>query len=214
MKSNTRTSDIESKPAATRSVSGVSSTVGAKTSRRTKPSNSASICCASAIRLGNGCLSPNLPGDGCARQRTHDAQTRRHFETGQVRAAELAHRVQVGFRVFQNDLCLDHFTEVRMQPAIDARFANVRMTVQNRFDFLGKHFSPGKVDHGGLAPGQKEKAFRVKPPDITGNKPAVFEQPFARQPGRGISIQKSRAAHGDLTTTRLVGIKNLYLEIR
>src|SRR5882672_4199755 len=115
MNSSTRTRDIESNPAPTRSVSLVNSTFGAKTSRRRNPSRSVSICWAS-IALRHRGDSPNLAGGQSAWQGTDHVQPGRNFEGRQTRAAKIADRLDICFRLVEHEIRFDHFSQVRMEP--------------------------------------------------------------------------------------------------
>src|SRR5271166_2934923 len=101
MKTSVRTSDIESKPAATRSVSGVTATSGAKTSRCRKDWSRVSIS-GIGIMLGGHIRPANLTRGGGAGQGADAVQAHGNFIVGEVRAAKGADGIQVRLGLFQH----------------------------------------------------------------------------------------------------------------
>src|SRR5882672_4873307 len=119
MNSSMRTSDMESKPAATRSVSGLTLTSGANTSRFRKSNNLISISSASIISHDHS-RPANLACDGRAWQGADDSEASRDFVGREMIAAKRAHGIEAGLGLVQHNFSFDHFTEVRMRPSVNA----------------------------------------------------------------------------------------------
>src|SRR5271156_1772253 len=100
---------------------------------------------------------------------------------------------------------------MRMRAAENARLADGRMTVENGFDFLGKNFASGKIDHGGFSADQEQKSFPVHTADVARAEPPVLHHFFARTPWRCIGIEKPRPRNGDIAASSFVRGKNPHM---
>src|ERR1051326_2104454 len=212
MKSSTRTSDIESNPDASKSVSGVKANCGEKTSRCKSATSSPSISLASIMLCRRG-HSADLPRDHSARKRADDVQTGRNFERTQKRPAKIADRIEIRFRLRQYQLRFDDFAKMRVESSIRARFAHRRMPIQHRFNFLRKDFAPGHIDDRRLTAREEQIAVPIEASDVTRNKPAIAQNLLARHPRGRVSIQQAGAAHRDFAAAILIRRKNAHLKI-
>src|SRR5215831_8244508 len=152
---------MESKPAATRSVSGLSATFGAKISRRRKPSNAVSISRAS-IMLGDSDRPADFARARRAGQGADGLQARGNFIRREIRAAEGADRFRIRVGRIEDDIGFDDFAEVWMRPAVHARLAYGGMAIEHGFNFLREHFASGQIDDRGLARDEVEKSIFIE----------------------------------------------------
>ena len=87
------------------------------------------------------------------------------------------------------------------------------MAVQHGFDLFRENFPSGEIDDGGLAGKQEQESFRIYPPDVTGEKPAIAQHVFARNPRSDISVEYPGSGHGDFAATVSIRIVDAHAEI-